>query len=160
MASIFTAAKPNAKLSTMSPAEIDAAVMRVEALAKLMDSAFVIPGTNVRMGLDAFIGLVPVLGDLVTTAISSYIIFEARNLGVSKFTLMRMVGNTAIDGIVGLVPLAGDAFDVAFRANLKNLALLKRHLEKTGYQTSAAGRINRDLPGNGPVIEGTATRIE
>ncbi len=160
MASIFTATKSNARLSSMSPAEVDAAVMRVEALAKLMDSAFVIPGTNVRMGLDGFIGLVPVLGDLVTTAISSYIIWEAKNLGVSRFTLMRMVGNTAIDGVVGLIPLAGDAFDVAFRANLKNLALLKRHLDKSGYQTNSAGRINRDLTGSGPVIEGTATRID
>jgi hypothetical protein len=161
LASIFTGSSGAAKLNSMPPAEVDAAVMRVEALAKLMDSAFVIPGTSMRMGLDAFIGLVPVLGDMVTTAISSYIIWEAKNLGVSKFTLWRMIGNTAIDGVVGLIPLAGDAFDVAFRANLKNLALLKRHLEKNKYQTGAAhGRINREMTGRGPVIEGTATRLD
>lgn len=161
MASIFTASRANAKLKAMPPAEVDAAVMRVEALANLMDSAFVVPGTSVRMGLDAFIGLVPVLGDLVTTAISSYIIWEAKNLGVSKFTLWRMIGNTAVDGVVGLIPLAGDAFDVAFRANLRNLALLKRHLEKSGYATSTAHRpINRQMTGSGKVIEGTATRLD
>lgn len=161
MHSIFSNAAGQAKLNSMSPAEVDAAVMRVEALAKVMDSAFVLPGTNVRMGLDAFIGLVPVLGDLVTTAISSYIIWEAKNLGVSKLTLWRMIGNTAIDGVVGMVPFAGDAFDVAFRANLRNLALLKRHLEKSGYTTSTANRpINRHMTGAGRVIDGTATRLD
>lgn len=163
MASIFNRSAGNAKLKAMAPGEIDQAVMRVEALAKLMDSAFVLPGTGIRLGLDAFIGLVPVLGDLVSTVVSSYIIWEAKNLGVSKFTMARMVGNTAIDAVVGIVPLAGDAFDVAFRANMRNLALLKKHLEKNGYQTSSAQGarpINRDMAGRGPVIEGTATRLD
>lgn len=95
-----------------------------------MDSAVAIPGTNVRLGLDALVGLVPVVGDLVTTAISSYILYEARRLGASKFTLARMAANIAIDGVVGAIPIAGDVFDVAFRANRRNMALLRDHLER------------------------------
>ncbi len=83
-----------------------------------------------RLGIDALIGLVPIVGDLVSQVISTYIIWEARQLGVSRFTIARMIGNTAIDTVVGLVPFAGDAFDVVFRANMKNLALLKAPLAK------------------------------
>lgn len=161
MVSVFNR-KPNETLQRMDPAEIDAAMMRVEAVARLMDSAFEIPGTKIRMGLDGIIGLVPIIGDFISSLISSYIIWEAKNLGVSRFTLMRMMGNVAIDTVVGIVPLLGDAFDVAFRTNMKNLALLKRHLEKNGYTPSglAAGpRVGR-VRGAGPVIEGTATRID
>lgn len=105
---------------------------RLEALATLMDSAFVIPGTGVRMGLDGLIGLVPVLGDIVTTAISSYILYEARRLGVSKFTLARMAGNVAVDGVIGAIPIVGDMFDIAFRANRRNVRILRAHLERRG----------------------------
>lgn len=162
MINVFTH-KPNETLQRMNRAEIDAAVMRVEALARLMDSAFEIPGTKIRMGLDGIIGLVPVLGDLITSLISSYIIWEAKNLGASRFTLMRMAGNVAIDTVVGIVPVLGDAFDVAFRTNMKNLALLKRHLERNGIAApdlaAAGSRVGR-MGGAGPVIEGTATRID
>jgi hypothetical protein len=158
---VFTR-KPNEKLASMPRAEIDAAVLRVEALARLMDSAFEIPGTKIRMGLDGLIGLVPVIGDLLSALISSYIIWEAKNLGVSKFTLWRMTGNMAIDTVVGAVPFLGDAFDVAFKTNLKNLTLLKRHLEKNGIAApdlaAAQSRVGRQ--GTGPVIEGTATRVD
>lgn len=131
--------------------EFEQAVARVETLARLMDSAVAIPGTNVRIGLDAAIGLVPVIGDLVSQAIASYIIWEARQLGVSNLTLARMIGNTAIDTLVGMVPFAGDAFDVMYRANMKNLALLKAHVEKSGH----AGRGGK----RGPIVEGRATRV-
>ena len=131
--------------------EFEQAVARVETLARLMDSAVAIPGTNVRIGLDAAIGVVPVIGDLVSQAISSYIIWEARQLGVSNLTLARMIGNTALDTVIGMVPFAGDAFDVMFRANMKNLALLKGHIEKRGY----AGRHSH----RGAVIEGRAERV-
>ncbi len=154
--------RPNEKLANMPRAEIDAAVLRVEAVARVMDSAFEIPGTKVRMGLDGLIGLVPVIGDFVSAMISSYIIWEAKNLGVSRFTLSRMVGNLAIDTVVGIVPVVGDAFDVAFKTNIKNLALLKKHLEKNGISApdfaAAQSRVARG--GTGPVIEGTATRVE
>ena len=132
--------------------EFEQAVARVETLARLMDSAVAIPGTNVRIGLDAAIGLVPVIGDLVSQAIASYIIWEARQLGVSRLTLARMIGNTAIDTVIGLVPIAGDAFDVMYRANMKNLALLKAHIAR---QSSPSRRAARP----GPVIEGRAVRV-
>lgn len=107
-------------------------VTRLDALATLMDGAFVIPGTNIRMGLDGLIGLVPVAGDLIASLISSYIVWEARQHGVPRWLIGRMVLNVMIDTAVGAVPVVGDAFDIMFRANLKNMALLKRHLEKKG----------------------------
>lgn len=142
-------------LEQLAAPEIKETVARLEALAKVMDSAFLIPGTNVRMGFDALIGLVPVLGDLVSQAISSYLIWEAKRIGVSRLTLWRMIGNSAIDTVVGFIPFAGDAFDVAFRSNARNVAILRAHLEKKGYtRLETAGTV-----GAGPIIEGTATRI-
>lgn len=135
-----------------SDPEIEASVTRIEAVSRLMDDLFEIPGTNVRVGLDALIGLVPVVGDLISQVVSSYIIWEARRLGVSRFTMGRMMANSAIDTVVGIIPFAGDAFDVAFRANRKNLALLKGHLEKHGH-------IRRGGTGPGPVIDVTARRV-
>ena len=132
--------------------EIAATIARVEAVSRLMDSAFEIPGTKLRFGLDALIGLVPVLGDLVSQIVSSYIIWEARRIGVSRFTMARMIANSAIDTVVGIIPFAGDAFDLAFRANLKNLALLKAHLEKHGH-------VERARQSAGPVIDGTSRTI-
>ncbi|MEQ1696739.1 MAG: DUF4112 domain-containing protein [Hyphomicrobiaceae bacterium] len=130
--------------------DIAASVARIEMLSKLMDSAFQIPGTNTRMGLDAIIGLIPVVGDVISQAVSSYIIWEARKLGVSRLTIARMIGNSMIDTVVGAIPFAGDAFDVVFRANTKNLALLRSHLAKHGHvmRTSASG----------PIIESRAVR--
>lgn len=116
---------------TMMKHETSAALARLEALAKVMDSAFKIPGTEVRMGFDALLGLVPVVGDAIAGAISSYLIWEANKLGVPKLVLGRMVANTAIDTALGSIPFVGDMFDVAYRANSKNVALLRRHLEKT-----------------------------
>lgn len=105
---------------------------RLEALATLMDAALVIPGTNVRVGFDALIGLVPGIGDLVSAAVSGFILLEARRLGAPRWLLARMAGNIAVDAIGGAVPLVGDLFDVAFRANLKNVRLLRSHLERRG----------------------------
>lgn len=110
---------------------IEAAYQRIAHVSRLMDSLVAIPGTRVRLGVDALIGLVPVVGDLVSQLISSYLIWEARQLGVSRLTTARMIGNMLIDTIIGAIPLVGDAFDIAFRANMKNLRLLRRHLEKT-----------------------------
>src|ERR1700752_133809 len=102
----------------------------IDALATLMDTALVIPGTQVRFGLDAVIGLVPGIGDVITTLISLFIVSEARALGAPPLVIARMIGNVALDGLVGAVPLAGDAFDVAFRANRRNMALLRAYLDK------------------------------
>jgi hypothetical protein len=124
---------------------------RLDLIARLMDGAFLLPGTNIRIGLDALIGLVPVAGDLISGIISSYLIWEARQLGAPRWLIARMMANTAIDTIFGVVPVLGDAFDVLFRANLKNMALLRKHLARKGMLGAGAGR--------GPVIEGEAVRI-
>jgi hypothetical protein len=103
---------------------------RLDALAKLLDVAFILPGTNVRYGIDGLIGLIPVIGDIITTAISLWLVREARALGAPWHLTMRMLGNVALDGVVGAVPLIGDAFDVMFRANIRNVKLLRRWMEK------------------------------
>ena len=103
---------------------------RIEAIAKLLDVAFVVPGTNIRYGIDGLIGLVPVVGDLITTAISLWLVREARALGAPWHITARMLANVALDGAVGIVPIAGDAFDVMFRANVRNVRMLKRWMEK------------------------------
>jgi Domain of unknown function (DUF4112) len=103
---------------------------RLRALANTMDSLVRVPGTNVTLGLDAALGLVPVVGDLVAQAIGGYIVYEARRLGVRKRTLLRMGWNMVVDTAMGSVPLVGDVFDVVWKANRKNLALLERHLER------------------------------
>jgi hypothetical protein len=106
---------------------------RLDALANFMDSAVVIPGTNIRFGADALIGLVPGIGDLVTAGVASLIILEARRMGAPAHVVARMIGNVAIDGLVGAVPVVGDLFDVAFRANLRNMRLLRRHFDDSAY---------------------------
>jgi hypothetical protein len=116
-----------AMLRDAAPARGDA-LGRMDLVAKLLDSAFVLPGTNRRVGIDAIIGLVPGIGDLVTTLLSSYIIWEARNLGVSRFALGRMLANLAIHASVGLIPLAGDAFDAFFQVNQRNMRIVRAHL--------------------------------
>ena len=107
---------------------------RLDALSRLFDTAFIIPGTNIRFGLDALIGLVPGIGDIITTATSLYLVHEARQLGAPKHLIARMIGNIALDGLVGAVPLVGDAFDVMFRSNRRNMALLRNHLERRSRQ--------------------------
>jgi Domain of unknown function (DUF4112) len=103
---------------------------RVEAMEKMLERGFVIPGIGVPIGLDSIIGLIPVVGDLITAAMGGWILWEARNLGLSKFHLMRMAANIGIDTALGAVPLVGDAFDLVFRSNTKNLRILRRHIEK------------------------------
>jgi len=105
-------------------------IARLEALAKLLDVAFIVPGTNVRYGIDGIIGLIPVIGDIITTAISLWLVREARALGAPWHLTARMLGNVALDGAVGLVPVIGDAFDVMFRANIRNVKLLRRWLDR------------------------------
>lgn len=105
-------------------------IARIEAIAKLLDVAFVVPGTNIRYGIDGLIGLIPVVGDIITTAISLWLVREARALGAPWYLTARMLGNVAVDGVVGIVPFAGDAFDVMFRANMRNVRMLRRWLDK------------------------------
>jgi hypothetical protein len=108
---------------------------RVEAMEALLERAFVVPGTDYRVGLDAIIGLVPVVGDLVTTAMGAWIVWEGRNLGMSKFQLARMAANVGVDTLIGAVPLVGDLFDLAFRSNTRNVKILKNWLDRHHPET-------------------------
>ena len=117
-------------IGSLRPPTREERLARIDALSRLLDTAFMIPGTTIRFGLDALIGLVPGIGDAVTTVMSLYIVNEARALGAPRLLIARMLANVALDGVVGAVPLVGDAFDVAFRANRRNMALLRDHLDK------------------------------
>lgn len=110
--------------------EPQAVRQRVEALEQLLERSFHIPGTKVPIGLDSIVGLVPVLGDIVTAAMGAYMVWEARNLGMSKFQLIRMAANVGVDTALGAIPLAGDVFDFIWRSNSKNLRIIKKHLDK------------------------------
>ncbi len=99
-------------------------------MSRLLDNAFTVPGTQYRFGLDALIGLVPGLGDAVSALFSGYLILQASRLGAPRSVVSRMIANVAIDTVVGWVPLLGDLFDVAWKSNLKNMALLEGHLQR------------------------------
>ena len=108
---------------------------RLEAMEGVLERAFVIPGINRQVGLDAIVGLVPVLGDIVTASFGAWLVWEGRNLGMSKFHLTRMAGNVGIDTAIGAIPFVGDLFDFAFRSNTRNLRILKRWLDKHHPET-------------------------
>jgi Domain of unknown function (DUF4112) len=112
----------------------------LELLAHWMDSAFHIPGIGLRFGLDAIIGLIPGLGDTLTSLASLYILNAGRRYGVPRVTMLRMAANIALDYLVGMIPLAGDAFDVVWKANQKNVALLRRHVMATPAEERRARR--------------------
>jgi hypothetical protein len=132
-------------IRTAGPSREDA-IARVTLVAKLLDSAFVIPGLNRRIGLDAVLGLVPGVGDAISAALASYIIWEARQLGLPRWKIARMIGNVAVDTAIGAIPLAGDLFDVVFKSNERNLRIIHEHL-------GTAKRGPRQ-------IDGTAVRVE
>src|SRR5579883_3287000 len=108
-------------------------LQRLEMIAKLLDVAFILPGTKIRYGVDGIIGLIPVVGDIIATALSLWVVREARALGAPWHVTARMLGNVAVQGVIGAVPVAGDAFDVLFRANMRNARLLRRWLERQGH---------------------------
>jgi hypothetical protein len=103
---------------------------RIEAMEHLLERSLVIPGINRPVGLDAIVGLIPVVGDVITAAMGAYLIWEANNLGLPKWKLARMAGNLLFDSAIGAVPVAGDLFDFVFRSNTRNLRIVKRHLDK------------------------------
>ncbi|MER8806043.1 DUF4112 domain-containing protein [Mesorhizobium australicum] len=105
-------------------------IAELDLLAALLDSRWRIPGTSIRFGLDALVGMVPVLGDAATAIVSAYIVLRARNLGAGKGLVARMVGNVLLDTAVGSIPILGSIFDVYFKANNRNMRLLRRHLNK------------------------------
>ncbi|HZC56267.1 MAG TPA: DUF4112 domain-containing protein [Xanthobacteraceae bacterium] len=109
------------------------ALDRLDMLATMFDTAFILPGTNIRFGCESVLRLIPGIGDAVASALSCYLLFEAHRLGVPKLLFARMVANVVLEGTVGAVPIAGDAFDVYFRANRRNVALLREHFARVGY---------------------------
>ncbi len=115
-------------------------VERLRALSRLLDNAFTVPGTQYRFGLDALIGLVPGLGDAVSALFSGYLILQASRLGAPKSVVSRMIANVALDTVVGWVPLLGDLFDVAWKSNVKNMALLESHLQRPAATKAGSRR--------------------
>ncbi len=109
----------------------------VERLAKLMDSQFKLPGTGFRFGLDGLIGLIPGAGDLSTFAVSGYMVMIMAKNGASGFVLARMIFNVLLDAAIGSIPLIGDLFDLAFKANIRNLKLMQEHYREGRHQGSA-----------------------
>ena len=109
----------------------------MEFMAKLLDNAFVIPGTRQRVGIDAIIGLIPGLGDVATTLLSSYVIWEARNLGVSRSAIGRMLTNLAVHATVGAISIAGDAFDAFFRVNQRNMRIVRAQLQRLPLESGS-----------------------
>ncbi|MFM2271112.1 MAG: hypothetical protein RL702_177 [Pseudomonadota bacterium] len=103
---------------------------RVEALERLLEGLVRVPLLGRKVGLDAIAGLVPVAGDLLTAAMGLYLVWEARNLGLPRWQIARMIGNVGFDTLLGAVPLAGDLFDVLYASNTRNLRIIKRHLDK------------------------------
>lgn len=108
---------------------------RIEAMERLLERGFTVPGTRYQFGLDAVVGLIPVVGDFIGAAFGAWLVWEAKNLGLPKWKLWRMTGNVAFDTAVGFVPVVGDAFDFLFRSNSRNMKIVKRHLDKHHPET-------------------------
>ncbi|MBB1327326.1 MULTISPECIES: DUF4112 domain-containing protein [unclassified Pseudoalteromonas] len=120
----------NDNINEHSQIKAQAAIARLERFSKLTDSSIGIPFTKFNIGLEAVIGLVPVIGDAAGLILSSYVLIEAQRLGVSKRIKTKMIINMLIDFVGGLVPFFGDIFDAFFKANTRNTQLLKKHLNK------------------------------
>ena len=124
----------------MTPSGPADPLARARTLARLLDSAARVPGTNIRFGVDAIIGLVPGLGDIGGAALAGYLVILAQRLGVPRAVVLRMLANVAVDTLAGSVPVVGDLFDVAYKSNLRNVALLERALERPAA-TSRTSRL-------------------
>jgi hypothetical protein len=125
-------------LSSGTPAEVrrSRALVEVETLAWLLDNSIPIPLTGGRrLGLDAIVGLVPIVGDLVSGALGLVVVWRASRMGLPRIVVTRMLANSAIDLVVGAIPVLGDAFDLWFKANTRNLGLMRRHLEEPASST-------------------------
>lgn len=114
---------------------------RLDRLARTLDSRFRLPGTPIRFGLDTIVGLVPGIGDTLVAAPSAWIIWRGHRMGIGKRRIARMVANSAADYVIGLVPVIGDLFDIGFKANLRNVAILREHLDarQQAHRTAQIG---------------------
>ncbi len=107
-------------------------------LANVLDNRFTLPGTNIRIGWDFLIGLIPVIGDMAAAILSVYIIVAAVYHGAHAMTVVRMVVNMLLDFVIGLIPIIGDLFDAGWMANARNVRLLLQDIEKQGAVRNAA----------------------
>lgn len=121
---------------------------RIRKIANVLDSAIGIPGTKFRVGLDPILGLIPGGGDLITAGISAYMIYLAARFGLESSEIFKMVKNVVIETIIGSVPIAGDLFDAYFKANIRNLEILEKHLEKTDSNSQVAQSNNFNTVAN------------
>ena len=120
------------KKEALSQEKVDAAIKRLERFSKITDSSIGLPFTKFNIGIDAIIGLVPVIGDAIGFLLSCYVLFEAQRMGVSKRIKLKILVNMLIDFFGGLIPLFGDLFDAFFKANTRNTAILKEELFNQG----------------------------
>lgn len=132
----------------LDDADIDQLEQRVERVAVLMDSAVRVPGTGWRFGADSVLGLIPGVGDLASAGVSAWLIYEANRIGMPGSVTARMVGNVALDTVVGSVPVVGNIFDFFFKANLRNVALMRREIQRLRADRAGGGRA-----GSGPIID-------
>ena len=125
------------RVANQLPVGRDAASVRrrIEAMEKLLEQAFVIPGTNQRFGFDVVLDLIPVVGDVVAAAMGAWMVWEARNLGMSKWHIARMGGNVGVDFLLGAIPFIGAIPDFFFKSNTRNLKIVKRWLDKHHPET-------------------------
>jgi hypothetical protein len=139
------------------PSEVARTRDRLARFAWLLDSAFRVPGTNIRVGLEPLLGFVPGIGDALGKALSLYLVYEAWRLGVPAPLLLRMIGNVAVDTLIGAVPVVGDLGDVFWRANRMNIALLDAYLASAA--STAATESEAD-GGGAKVIDGEWRRLD
>ena len=117
-------------VTSLTGRDVESVRKRIEAMEHLLEGLFKIPGTNQKIGLDVILDLIPFGGDAIGSLLGAWIVWEARNLGMSKMQLARMSGNVGLDFLLGLVPVVGAIPDFFFRSNTRNLKIIKRHLDK------------------------------
>ena len=117
----------------------DKALQRLDQVAQLLDNRFRIPGTQMRFGVDSLVGLIPYAGDVITFLISGLLIMIMARYGAGGKLALKMMGNIWLDGVVGTIPILGDLFDFRYRANLRNVQLLKEHYQEGKHAGSAWG---------------------
>jgi hypothetical protein len=132
--------RPNVQIIKPStPRENVRGIVWIERFARLLDSRFVIPGTKIRYGIDPLFSLFPVLGDFITYIISGALIYVMHNQGASRNVVIKMILNSTLDAVIGTIPLVGTIFDIFYRANDRNVRLLREHYQEGKHQGSGNG---------------------
>ena len=154
--------QPNRPATPTTP-DADARLRWVERIARLMDSQFQLPGTRFRFGLDPLLGLLPIVGDLSSTAVSVALLLTMLRHGASGAVVVRMAFNILLDTVVGAIPILGNLFDFAYKSNERNVALLRRHYAEGRHTGSGKGLVALLLLGflvvSGLVVWGGATLL-